>query len=82
MSGLGKASAKIAVGELGVLRGTNIGRGLRVGAQVLAGRWTSGSVGTKSYAALVASEQPARADPHIRLRHDHAAAADVSIGSQ
>ncbi|CAD6222431.1 unnamed protein product [Miscanthus lutarioriparius] len=38
MSDAGKASAKITVGALCVLRGTNIGQGLRVGAQVLAGR--------------------------------------------
>jgi hypothetical protein len=38
MSGAGKAWAKIAVGALGVAPGTNIGQGLRVGAQVLAGR--------------------------------------------
>ncbi|CAD6216610.1 unnamed protein product [Miscanthus lutarioriparius] len=38
MSDAGKASAKIAVGALCVLRGTNIGQGLRVGAQVLSGR--------------------------------------------
>jgi hypothetical protein len=42
MSGAGKkASAKIAVGVVGVLRATNIGCGLRVAAQVLAGLWTS-----------------------------------------
>ena len=38
MSDVGKASAKFAVGALCAVRGTNIGQGLRVGAQVLAGR--------------------------------------------
>jgi hypothetical protein len=38
MSDSGKACAKMALLSLGVLNCTNIGRGLRVGAQVLAGR--------------------------------------------
>ncbi|XP_044401857.1 E3 ubiquitin-protein ligase WAV3-like [Triticum aestivum] len=44
MSDAGKASAKLAVDSLVVESGTNIGEGLRVGAQVLVGRRHKNSV--------------------------------------
>ncbi|EMS58976.1 hypothetical protein TRIUR3_23724 [Triticum urartu] len=44
MSDAGKASAKLAVDSLVVQAGTNIGQGLRVGAQVLVDRRHKNSV--------------------------------------